>query len=98
MYSWKRIHWELEPPRRSLPSCSARQSLPRRQETLMRRQDRRTRLPSHSDRFFSVLGLLTGMAGSSVREGEAAALILSNSSNENRSFFVSIGPSLTATE
>ena len=53
---------------------------------------------SHSDRFFSVLGLLSGMAGSSVREGEAAAVILSNSSKENFNFFVSTGPSFTATE
>ena len=53
---------------------------------------------SPSDRFFSVLGLLSGMAGSSVREAEVAAVILSNSSKENFNFFVSTGPSLTATE
>ena len=45
-----------------------------------------------------VLDLLSGMAGTSEREGEVAAVILSNSSNENFNFFVSTGPSLTATE
>ena len=54
---------------------------------------------SVSERLFWVLGLLTGIAGSgSLREGEAAAEILSSSSKENWSFSVSIGPNLTATE